>query len=53
MRLNKLAAIAVAVLAAGGTAAAAENYPSRPISVIVPFPAGGRPTRSRAFSRSG
>ena len=41
MRLNKLAAIAVAVLAAGGTAAAAENYPSRPISVIVPFPAGG------------
>ncbi len=41
MHLKKLAAIAVAVLTAGIAAAAAEDYPSRPISVIVPFPAGG------------
>ena len=41
MRLSKLAAIAVAVVVAGVAAAAAEDYPSRPISVIVPFPAGG------------
>src|SRR3984893_13211058 len=41
MHRKKLAAIAVAVLMAGIAAAAAENYPARPISVIVPFPAGG------------
>jgi tripartite-type tricarboxylate transporter receptor subunit TctC len=52
MRLKKLAAIAVAVLTAGVVAGAAEDYPSRPISVIVPFPAGGPTTRSRACSPS-
>jgi len=41
MRRSKLAAIAVVVVMAGVAAVAAEDYPSRPISVIVPFPAGG------------
>ncbi|MEI2417042.1 tripartite tricarboxylate transporter substrate binding protein [Orrella sp. JC864] len=37
------AALAVMTLAAAGTAlpAAAADYPSRPISIIVPYPAGG------------
>ena len=39
--MRKLLAIAFACFLAGGAAAAAETFPSRPISVIVPFPAGG------------
>jgi tripartite-type tricarboxylate transporter receptor subunit TctC len=35
------AAIAAAMLVAGASEAAAQDYPSRPITVIVPFPAGG------------
>jgi len=31
----------IAMLAFGGVAAAADNYPSRPITIIVPFSAGG------------
>ena len=34
--------VAVAIMAAWGTAcASAQNYPSRPITMIAPFPAGG------------
>jgi tripartite-type tricarboxylate transporter receptor subunit TctC len=33
--------VALAVLAAGSDRAAAQTYPSRPITIIAPFPAGG------------
>jgi len=39
-RLNFVAAAAMAIAATCGTAAA-QTYPSRPITLIVPFPAGG------------
>jgi tripartite-type tricarboxylate transporter receptor subunit TctC len=41
--MKKLLVACVAVLA-GIAAAAAQTYPSRPITIIVPFPPGGRPT---------
>jgi len=39
--MRKLLAITFACLVAGVMPAAAETFPSRPISIIVPFPAGG------------
>jgi tripartite-type tricarboxylate transporter receptor subunit TctC len=33
--------LAIAFLIAGVTAASAQNYPDRPIKVVVPYPAGG------------
>jgi tripartite-type tricarboxylate transporter receptor subunit TctC len=36
-----IAAIALATMLAGLTAARAGDYPSRPITIIVPFAAGG------------
>lgn len=41
--MRKLLVLAVAVLAllAGGGISKAETYPSRPVTMIVPFPAGG------------
>jgi len=42
---NKLQAVAAIVLTLGvmgsGTPAAAQSYPSRPVTLVVPFPAGG------------
>ena len=38
--MRKIILAAIAVLAFGG-AAAAQNFPSRPITIIVPFSAGG------------
>src|SRR6478735_7395373 len=38
--MRKFVVAALAVLAFGG-AASAQNYPSRPITLIVPFSAGG------------
>ncbi len=39
--MNKLLVLACAALAAVASAAAQEAYPTRPISLIVPYPAGG------------
>jgi tripartite-type tricarboxylate transporter receptor subunit TctC len=39
--MRKLAAIAFAILAACTLGAAAETYPSRVITIVVPYPAGG------------
>jgi len=39
--MNRLVAIASAILAASIGSALAQPYPSRPITMIVPFPAGG------------
>ncbi len=40
-QIRGLLAVAAAVLIAGLGCAAAQDYPSRPITMIVPFPAGG------------
>src|SRR5262249_25967380 len=39
--MYKLLAISLAVLAASSMSAATETYPSRPITMVVPFAAGG------------
>jgi len=39
--MRKLPLIALAFVAASIVTATAETYPSRPISIVVPFPAGG------------
>ncbi len=39
--MPKLVCIVLAILAASVFSAAAETFPSRPITVVVPFPAGG------------
>jgi tripartite-type tricarboxylate transporter receptor subunit TctC len=39
--MRKLVALAAAVLAACGAAALAQTYPSRVITLVVPYPAGG------------
>jgi len=39
--MKKPPAIALAVLAATIASAAAQTYPSRPITIVVPYPAGG------------
>jgi tripartite-type tricarboxylate transporter receptor subunit TctC len=41
MRLAFHALLGLTVLAAAGSAAGADTYPSRPIKVIVSYPAGG------------
>ena len=40
-----------ALLIAFGSAAVAQDYPSRVVTIIVPYPAGARPTSWRACSR--
>jgi hypothetical protein len=39
--MRKLISIALAFLVASIVTAVAETYPSRPITIVVPFPAGG------------
>src|SRR5712691_2435823 len=39
--MKRLFAIAFGLFAANMVAAAAETYPSRPVSIVVPYPAGG------------
>src|SRR5277367_6698595 len=39
--MRKLAAIAFAILVACTIGAAAETYPARVITIVVPYPAGG------------
>ena len=41
MRPNLLIAIALAVACGWCSGAAAQNYPTRPVTLVVPFPAGG------------
>jgi tripartite-type tricarboxylate transporter receptor subunit TctC len=39
--MRKVTALALALLAAGTLPVSAENYPSRTITIVVPYPAGG------------
>jgi len=39
--MRKVIALALALLAAGTLAVSAESYPSRTVSIVVPYPAGG------------
>ena len=43
MKLPQLqsALLALAALVASACVAQAQNYPSRPVTIVVPFPAGG------------
>src|SRR4051812_10750903 len=41
IRAGLLSILAVLAVLNGGAAASAQSYPSRPITIIVPFPAGG------------
>src|SRR4051794_41908682 len=41
MNMKKLIAIILAILVASSASAAAQAYPSRPITIVVPFSAGG------------
>ena len=48
-----LAPLVAAVLSAGASPAAAQGWPTRPVTMVVPFAAGGAPTCSAASSRRG
>lgn len=48
IRIRPLALAFAALLGAG--AAAAQTYPDKPISFVVPLPQAARPTRSRVRS---
>jgi hypothetical protein len=39
--MRRVLSLALALFVAGITSGMAENYPSRPITIVVPFPAGG------------
>jgi tripartite-type tricarboxylate transporter receptor subunit TctC len=39
--MKKLIAITLAIVVAGSVSAAAQTYPSRPVTIVVPFSAGG------------
>jgi len=41
MNIKKLIAITLAIVVAGSVSAAAQTYPSRPVTIVVPFSAGG------------
>ncbi len=41
MRLHRTRAALLALAFAAGTAGAADDYPAKPISIVVPYPAGG------------
>ena len=43
-RIRRLTAVLLVVLAAGAAdQAQAQNYPSRPLRILIPFPPGGAP----------
>ena len=48
MRKLSLVSIALAFVVATAIDASAQSYPTRPISVVVPFPPGGQVDTSRA-----
>jgi tripartite-type tricarboxylate transporter receptor subunit TctC len=39
--LSRVAACAAALLLAGGVSAHSQSYPTKPVKIIIPFPAGG------------
>ena len=39
--MRRVLSLALALFVAGVATSMAENYPSRPITIVVPFPAGG------------
>lgn len=41
LRAAKFAALGMALFCAVGTASAADNWPNRPVRIVVPYPAGG------------
>ncbi len=51
-RLGFLAALVLLGVAMPHAFAADDNYPTRQIKIIVPFPAGAGPDKSRACSAS-
>jgi hypothetical protein len=52
-RRTMLASLVCAAVSAHIATASAQVYPTRPITMIVPFPAGGQRIRSHALCRSG
>ena len=51
-RRTVLAALAFAAVSVPLASASAELYPSRPITIVVPFPQGDQPIRSHALCLS-
>lgn len=48
LRALAVAAFAGGLLLSGGAFAQAAAYPSKPVTIVVPYPAGARTTLSRA-----
>jgi tripartite-type tricarboxylate transporter receptor subunit TctC len=44
MQMGRIFAAALSLLVAMIASAAADTYPSRPITIVVPFPAASSPT---------
>jgi tripartite-type tricarboxylate transporter receptor subunit TctC len=49
MKRRRSALLAAAIFVGVGTAAAAQSYPARPVTMVVPFPRGETPTSWRAL----